>query len=161
MQISRFADYGLRILIYLTQTPGRAVPMREIAAFFDISHEHLRKVVHHLSQAGLIHGDRGRLGGLRLAHDPATIRVGAVLDDMDKPAAIVECYGRNPCRLAPGCRLEGALEEARGTFMERLNRYTLADMVATPAMRRKFDTLGDALVDALGEAAVPPVGEAP
>lgn len=153
MQISRFADYGLRVLIYLTQTPGRAVPMREIAAFFDISHEHLRKVVHHLSQAGLIHGDRGRQGGLRLARDPATIRVGAVLEDMDKPPTIVDCHGRNPCRLAPGCRLEAALEDARGAFMERLNRYSLADMVATPAMRRKFDTLA--------EATIPPAAEAP
>lgn len=144
MQISRFADYGLRVLIYLTQTSGRAVPMREIAAFFEISHEHLRKVVHHLSQAGLIHGDRGRQGGLRLARDPAAIRVGSVLEDMDKPTAIVDCHGRNPCRLAPGCRLEAALEEARRAFMEHLNRYTLADMVATPAMRRKFDVLGEA-----------------
>ena len=48
MQLTRFTDFGLRVLMYLTQCRDRpaAVTIPEIAARFDVSRNHLVKVVH-------------------------------------------------------------------------------------------------------------------
>ncbi|PWG60925.1 Rrf2 family transcriptional regulator, partial [Spiribacter halobius] len=44
---------------------------------------------------------------------------------------LVECFGSdNTCCLAPVCVLRGALDEALRAFLEVLDRYTLADLIA-------------------------------
>jgi len=49
MQITKFSDYSVRVLVYLALNQDRRVAMREIADFFQISMEHLRKVVRIIS----------------------------------------------------------------------------------------------------------------
>ena len=51
----------------------------DIAAPFNISKNHLVKVVHHLAKIGLIDSVRGRGGGIRLAQRPEEIRIGNVV----------------------------------------------------------------------------------
>ena len=69
MQLTKYTDFGLRVLMYLTQSDGRSTPVTvpEIAERFEVSRNHLVKVVHFLSQQGWIATTRGKGGGLRLA----------------------------------------------------------------------------------------------
>ena len=132
MQISKFADYGYRVLIYLAQTPGRIVTMREISEFHGISLEHLRKVVHELSRQEFIETFKGKQGGLKLSREPEDIRLGEVLAVMENRSPLIECAGKQPCRLAPGCRLEGYFREAEKEFYNALNSYRLSDVLDSP-----------------------------
>lgn len=89
MQLNRFTDFGLRVMMYLTQCRDRTVPVTipEIAARFEISRNHLVKVVHFLSQQGWIVATRGKGGGLRLARDAVEYRIGElvrVLEDQGR-----------------------------------------------------------------------------
>ena len=79
MQLNRFTDLGLRVLIYLTQPP-RPTPftISEMADELMVSHNHLVKVVHFLGQHGWLATVRGKGGGLELARPPQRIGVGAV-----------------------------------------------------------------------------------
>lgn len=133
MQISKFADYGYRVLIYLAQSPERIVTMREISEFHGISLEHLRKVVHELSRQEFIETFKGKQGGLKLKRQPADILLGEVLVVMENRSPLIECAGKQPCRLAPGCRLEGYFREAEREFYEVLDRYRLSDVIDSPA----------------------------
>jgi Rrf2 family nitric oxide-sensitive transcriptional repressor len=45
MQLTRFTDYALRVLLFVGKRDGQVCTMREIARFYRISLEHLRKVV--------------------------------------------------------------------------------------------------------------------
>ena len=45
MQLSRFTDYALRVLIFVGRQNGRVCTMGEIAAHCRNSQEHLRKVL--------------------------------------------------------------------------------------------------------------------
>lgn len=129
MQISLFSDYALRTLIYLGLHPGRRVTLQELAKAYDISLDHLRKVVHRLAQLGYIDSRRGRNGGLQLALPPHHILAGEVIKAME-PTAVepIDCKGRE-CRIVGVCRLQGALGQAIRRFYEELDLYTLADLL--------------------------------
>lgn len=133
MRLTQFTDYACRVLIYLGIHPERAVTIREIAASYDISRNHLMKVVNHLVNDGFIVASRGPGGGLRLARPPAEINLGAVVRSTEADQRIVECFGPdNECCIAPVCRLKRVLAEALNGFLAVLDRYTLADLIERP-----------------------------
>lgn len=132
MRLTTFSDYAFRVLIYVGAAPEGRATIGDIAAAYGISPEHLRKVVHHLAQAGYLATLRGKGGGMRLARPPEAINVGRVLRSTEEDFALVECLqpGRSECRIAPACVLKQALAEAREAFLAVLDRYTLADLLA-------------------------------
>lgn len=48
MRLTTFTDYTFRVLMYLALEPNRLATIPEIAAAYDISENHLMKVVHQL-----------------------------------------------------------------------------------------------------------------
>ena len=129
MRLTTFSDYSLRVLMYLATAPDRRATIAEIATSFDISENHLTKVVHHLGKMGWLHNVRGKGGGLELARPSHEIRIGAVLRDCETQLP-AECFDpqTNRCAIAGVCRLRHALVEASDTFYAVLDRYTLADV---------------------------------
>src|SRR5262249_33256719 len=74
MQLTKFSDYSLRVLMYTHAAGGRRVTIQEIAAAYRISRPHLMKVVNWLARAGYLTALRGRSGGLVLARPAEDIR---------------------------------------------------------------------------------------
>lgn len=132
MQLTRYSDYSLRVLIYLAVNPDRLATIEEISVAYGVSKAHLMKVVHNLGRAGFLETVRGRGGGFRLARAPEEINVGAVVRQTEGRMNLVECFGptASTCRIEPACRLHHALEEALEAFLGTLDGYTLADLVA-------------------------------
>ena len=132
MQLTRFTDLGLRLLMYLGSAEADHDPpvtIGEVAARFGVSHHHLVKVAHLLAQRGWVTASRGKGGGLRLAQAAGVIRVGAVVRDLEGVHALIDC-AQPPCTLRGACRLKGALDAAQQAFFAALDAYTLADVVA-------------------------------
>src|SRR5881392_2474544 len=104
MRITRFSDIGLRVLIYLAGASQQRSPatVAEIAKQFDIPANHLVKVAGQMARAGWIDALRGRHGGLVLRADPATLRIGTVLRELEGDAELVDCTGLQ-CRLSNDC----------------------------------------------------------
>jgi Rrf2 family transcriptional regulator, nitric oxide-sensitive transcriptional repressor len=141
MQLKRFTDYALRVMLFVGRESDRTCTMSEIAAYYDISLEHLRKVVHRLAQLGYLRSARGRGGGLALGRDPAAIRIGDVVVAMERDLSIIDCEAL-ACVLLPGCSLKLALDRASRAFIAALNEVTLADLLNDRHMRRQFRALG-------------------
>lgn len=133
MQLTRFTDFGLRVLMYLTQCRDRptAVTIPEIAGRFDVSRNHLVKVVHFMSQRGWVSTLRGKGGGLRLACEPSAYRVGDLIKELEQQGPLIDCH-EPPCALDGACRLAGVLAQTLAAFYDALNAYTLADLVRDP-----------------------------
>ena len=140
MRLTAFTDYSLRVVIYLAHAPEGRSTIAEIAQAFDISENHLTKVVHLLGRHGILANTRGRGGGLRLGRPAAEISVAEVVrlaEGGDRPA---ECFNHaeSTCALAGGCGLEQVLEEAIGKFYEVLGRYSIADLAMKPRVLEKL-----------------------
>ncbi|MCF6284861.1 MAG: Rrf2 family transcriptional regulator [Candidatus Hydrogenedentes bacterium] len=129
MQLTQYSDYAFRTLIYLAISTENAT-ITEIAEHYQISRNHLVKVVHNLGKLGYITTTRGRQGGLRLAMPPEQINIGEVVRKTEPNFNLVECFDRekNQCVITPACKLMGILGEAFQAFTDVLDQYTLADM---------------------------------
>jgi Rrf2 family transcriptional regulator, nitric oxide-sensitive transcriptional repressor len=131
MKLTMYTDYALRVLIYLAVHEDRLVTIAEMASTYDISKNHLMKIVHQLGQHGFIETARGRSGGLRLGQAPTQLVLGEVVRRMEPHFNLVECFDpiTNRCPILPACGLSHALVEARDAFLAVLDRYTLADLI--------------------------------
>ena len=130
MHLTTFSDYTLRTLIYLALRPNTLCTIDEIATAYDISANHLTKVVHQAAQAGEVQTVRGQRGGLRLARSPETINVGQVMRRTEADLEIVPCFGSGTvCCIQPACVLRDALGVALEAFLAVLDRMTLADLI--------------------------------
>lgn len=139
MRLTRYTDYGLRTLIYLSLKPEGLSTVPEIAACYSISEHHLTKIVGELAHLGHIRTVRGRNGGFSLIHKPEEINIGRLVRALEDNFDLVECFqaSDNACPLTPCCPLTGVLREAMESFLAVLDRYTLADIIipASPMAR--------------------------
>lgn len=131
MKLTAFTDYSLRVLIYLAAQPRRRATIAAIASSFEVSENHLTKVVHFLGRAGWLANVRGKGGGLELAMPPELIKVGQVVRGTEGDSVPAACFGESgsQCCIAGICRLSDVLAEAVTAFYDTLDRYTLADLV--------------------------------
>ncbi|TVT45366.1 MAG: Rrf2 family transcriptional regulator [Denitromonas halophila] len=160
MRLTAYTDYTLRVLMYLSlrYESGELATIEDIATAYDISRNHLMKIVHQMAGAGLLDTVRGRNGGVRLARDPSTISVGMVVRLAESDFVLVECFEpgkEHCCVISPACNLTRGLRRALDAFMLELDRMTLHDAVSAPSVASEL----------LGIAAVPrriiPLTQAP
>lgn len=135
MQLTTFTDYALRSLMYIASHPDRLSSVREIAEHYNISRNHLVKVVHQLALLGYITTTKGKGGGLTMAKAPETLRIGDLVNKLEPNMSLVECFNRetNTCRIINTCKLKHCLKEANHAFIRSLNQHTLADMIKLPS----------------------------
>lgn len=129
MQLDKFTDYALRILVALTTRAPDRVATSDIAQIYGLSANHLSKVATELVRTGFILSERGRGGGLVLARPPEQINIGAVLRALKQGEPVVECFSAgSTCLIQTICGLRSPLAEAKEAFFSSLDRYTLADV---------------------------------
>jgi Rrf2 family nitric oxide-sensitive transcriptional repressor len=128
MKITQYTDFSLRLLVYLARHRDRIVTVREVAGFYGISAEHLKKIVRQLGELGHIGTVRGKHGGLRLARDPAEINVGRLFRD-EENLAVLPCFDGGCSCPMQDCRLAGTVEQALAAFLAVLDAKTLADLI--------------------------------
>lgn len=140
MQLTRFSDYALRVLMYAHAAEGRLVTIEEIAGAYRISRAHLMKVVNALTRAGYLTAVRGRAGGVTLARPAEDIRLGDLVRATEPDFALVECFStRGTCIVDGCCRLPGVLKRALGAFLAELDQHTVASVAFRPKeFRRVF-----------------------
>ncbi len=130
MRLTLHTDYALRVLIQVALGGDKLTTIAEIARSFDISQQHLMKVVNDLGQKGYLETVRGRKGGIRLRRDPRDINIGDVVRNTEDKLDVIGCLERRGyCRIERVCVLRGALHDAGKAFLAVLEAYTLADLI--------------------------------
>lgn len=133
MRLKKQSDYALRVLIYLNLNPEAPATVKEIADSFDISQNHLTKVVQSLRKLSYVHTVRGHNGGIWLAQPAESIKLGEVLRRLGEDGEVAECFIlEGNCKISRLCNLKHVLSEAAESFFQVLDRYTLADIAQEP-----------------------------
>ena len=94
LQITRKADYAVRLMMEVAAHPGEIVNTAQVAKRQDIPRQFLRKVAQTLTMNGLLVSERGGNGGLILARPADQITVLDILRAVDVLAV-------NDCTIAP------------------------------------------------------------
>ncbi|HET6593365.1 MAG TPA: Rrf2 family transcriptional regulator [Xanthomonadales bacterium] len=134
MKLTRFTDYSLRVLIYLGLKDDGRVTIKEISEAYNISRNHLMKVVSLLTRMGYVDARRGPGGGIALARSARDIVIADVVRDMEDDLNLVECFcEEGSCIIKPVCELKSVLTRALNAYLDTLEGYTLRDLIRPKA----------------------------
>ena len=135
MQLNRFTDLGIRVLMYLGSIEGPSVTIARLAEDLQVSKNHLVKVVHFMAQQQWLLTSRGKSGGIALAKRPEDYAIGDVVRVLEQNSVngerLINCQ-QPPCVLLPACGLPFILQQALEQFYQFLNQCNLADVVTQP-----------------------------
>ena len=141
MQITRYTDYSLRVLIYLAINQDQLTTISDIAKSYGISKNHLMKIVQQLNQQGYLLATRGKNGGIKLNRPAEKINIGQLVREIEGENKLVECFGSdNQCVITPSCQLKNIFAEAQDNFFKTLDAYTLSDLLG-PKQQNNLITL--------------------
>ena len=132
MQLNKFTDYALRVLIYVAPQRDTPYTIAEIAKNLKVSENHLIKVVHFMAKQNWLITTRGKGGGIRLHPQVLQLPLGDMVQTLQGDAHIVDCKQPEPCVLLPRCGLKGILHQALLQFYQSLNQYSFAQALALP-----------------------------
>lgn len=130
MRLTRFTDYSLRVLIYLGQNNESRVTIHQISEAYDISKNHLMKVVSNLARLQFVAAQRGPGGGIKLNRSPEDINLNEVVSNTEKHLQDIALAQEH--MTASDCadtRLGDFLRQALQAYLDELGKYTLADVL--------------------------------
>ncbi len=135
MRLTSFTDYAVRVLMYVAKKDGQLASIREVSEVYNISSNHLMKVVHLLGKGDYLETVRGKNGGFRLGKKAEDINIGNVIRFTEDDLSIVECYGikEGRCGLIEECNFSSVMAEALNAFLGVADKYTLADLIEKDA----------------------------
>ena len=112
---------------------GAPVSLQEIARSAQLSQGFLEEIAADLRRANIVESRRGARGGYILAHDPADITVGDVIESIEGPIRMVDCLGATvDCAIASGCTNRSIWSGLQQKVQDTLQKTTIADMIGTP-----------------------------
>ena len=123
MQLTRAADYAVRVMIHLSGSPGdERVALPELAEATDAPESFLSKVLQALSRAGLISSRRGQLGGFQISPHGRTASMLDVIEATDGPICLNVCLvsGRS-CHRKAQCPAHPVWARAQAAMLEVLS----------------------------------------
>lgn len=130
MRLKRQSEIAIGILAACARSPQTKFPAQQLAHEIGATKDHAYQVVALLVRNGFLHSDRGPGGGVRLAMDPAKIKLTDVLR-ITQPD--IETDGtEDPAIGTPVGQplLDNIVAAASSFFVRLLDRFTVADLVA-------------------------------
>jgi Rrf2 family protein len=137
MQISRRADYGVRVILDLsTQSGNSRVSTEEIAARQRIPTPFLAKIISQLSLAGLVATCRGAGGGVTLSKPCSEISLLQVIEALEGPIQLNRCMiEAERCPRDEYCPVHDVWAKAQAGLTALLGATTFNELAAAEQTR--------------------------
>jgi FeS assembly SUF system regulator len=134
LRISKLADYGTIIMVYLATRVEHLSNTRDIAQHTHLSLPTVSKLLKRLTSAGLLISVRGAAGGYRLQRLASDMSLMDILYALDEPRGLTECQLHpNTCALQDVCHVQGNWRVISQVIESTLNRVSLA-VLANPSL---------------------------
>jgi Rrf2 family protein len=142
LKLTKKADYALMALQYMASIqyaevnefePVRVVNTKEIAEEHHIPLELLAKVLQTLAKHNMIESQNGPKGGYVLAREPREISIAQVLEAIEGPLGIADCYhdkdDPTPCEQMKHCNIRTPLLKVQESINQLLSNMSIEDML--------------------------------
>lgn len=147
LKLSKKTDYALMALQYMATVQQeemnafnihRIVNTKEIAEEHLIPLELLAKVLQTLAKHEMIESQNGPKGGYVLAREPRNISISQVLEAIEGPLGIADCYHEKDdhaaCEQMEHCNIRTPLLKVQESIMQLLSSMSIEDMMAEPPL---------------------------
>lgn len=134
MQLTRAADYGVRVMVHLASAGGERVSLPALARAAAAPESFLSKVLQALVAAGLITSRRGQAGGFAISRHGAAANLRHVIEAIDGPIRLNVCLaaGRS-CARKSWCPAHPVWARAQQAMFGVLESATVAELAADAA----------------------------
>ncbi|MGB8028191.1 MAG: Rrf2 family transcriptional regulator [Terracidiphilus sp.] len=132
MQLTRAADYAVRVMIQLASLPPDArVSLPSLARATGAPESFLSKVLQGLARSGLISSQRGQSGGFRIAPRGRQASMLQVIEAIDGAICLNVClmHGRS-CPRKARCPAHPVWDRAQQAMLQVLSGVSIAAMAA-------------------------------
>jgi len=129
MQLTRAADYAVRVMLHLaTLEPGSRASRGELAVAADCPEQFLAKVLQSLTHAGLVVSHRGNTGGFELSSSRGDATLLDVVEALEGPIRLNLCLGGNNCNRQGWCPAHPVWEDAQRALTDSLRAASIVEM---------------------------------
>ena len=139
MQLTRAADYAMRVMIHLATLPAdeRAL-LPALAAATAAPESFLSKVLQALSRARLVSSQRGQTGGFAILPRGKRASMREVIEAIDGPVYLNVCLiSARACGRAKWCPAHTVWVEAQRAMLEVLSAAVIEDLAAESSKGRR------------------------
>ena len=138
MQLTRAADYALRVMVHLAGLPpGTRASRGELAAAAQCPDQFLSKVLQSLTRSALVLSHRGNTGGFELAADRRDASILQVVEAVEGPIRLNVCLvSENACNRQSWCATHCVWVDAQAAMLAVLERSTISEMADRERSRR-------------------------
>jgi Rrf2 family protein len=136
MQLTRAADYAVRVMIQLANTDAGRSSLGELADAAEVSPAFLSKVLQRLVRHGLVASYRGKKGGFELLDRGRSASLFEILQALDGVPELNVCLLSGGCHRSPMCAAHVVWEEAQARMREVLSAATLEKLVCETRARQ-------------------------
>jgi Rrf2 family protein len=132
MQLTRAADYAVRVTMHLaTLPPGEHASRSVLAAATGVPDSFLSKILQALSRAGLLVSRRGGEGGFAILPRGRSASLLQVIEAIDGPIALNVCLAEGPsCENKPWCPAHLVWTQAQQAMLSVLSSANIAELAA-------------------------------
>jgi Rrf2 family protein len=130
MQLTRAADYAVRVMIHLAKTPrGTRSSLPMLAAATGAPDSFLSKVLQDLTRARLVTSQRGPAGGFQMSAPGRQASMRAVVEAIDGPMNLNVCLGNDQaCPRRMRCAAHPVWVKAQEALLDVLNNARITDL---------------------------------
>jgi Rrf2 family protein len=132
MQLTRAADYAVRVMIHLATVPeGERPSLPELARAADAPESFLSKVLQSLTHAGLISSRRGQAGGFQISPQGRAASMREVIEAITGAICLNVCLmsGRS-CGRKWRCAAHPIWVQAQQAMLDVLSKATIAGLAS-------------------------------
>jgi Rrf2 family protein len=140
MQITRTADYGVRVMTHLAMLPpGTRMTVARLAHEGDASVAFTGKILQRLVGARLVVSHRGYEGGFELGRPSNTISLLDIVTALEGPLCLNQCLPGGPgCDRAVWCGAQDVWANAQAALAAVLAAESLERLAATATGKRSL-----------------------
>jgi len=130
MQLTRAADYAVRVMIHMAGLPpGARTSRTELANAAGCPDQFLSKVLQDLTRAGLVVSHRGNTGGFELPSTRTAASVLEVVEAVEGPLRLNVCLAHDhACERQQWCPAHTMWAKAQDALVGVLRNTTITDL---------------------------------
>ena len=129
MQLTRAADYAVRVMIHLAGLPpGTRTSRAELAGAAACPEQFLSKVLQSLARAGLVFSHRGSTGGFELPAGRSRASVLEIVEAVEGPIHLNICAEQQGCEYQAGCPAVAVWQRAQRAMTDVLRDTSIAEL---------------------------------
>lgn len=127
IQLSEATAIALHAMIYIVNRKDKVISLKEIAKVFNISENHLSKILQRLVKAGYLTSTKGPKGGFQIIAQKKNVTFMEIYETIEGKYAPKSCLFASKPQDCPDCIMGGLITKLNKEFYDYMKNHKITD----------------------------------